>query len=137
LGSVCEAACNVHLLCSSFVPRILDGGIECELYSDIALLDICPANNSKASVHIGLSYRERDALVEVYGQCFIEFSPCGGAINSNKIMAQVWHLSPPACTTNETIECRCLRTRVDERAQNHTVERKSYGRPQDHTDGQK
>ena len=76
LGSLCEAACNVHHLCSLFAPRVLDatsGEVECELYSDIALLDTCPENQVKTSVHIGLSYRERDAFVAAKDQCFVEF----------------------------------------------------------------
>ena len=73
VGSLCEAICNAHQLCSSFIPRILLGGTECELYSDIALLDICPDGQTKTSVNIGLSYRERDALVLADSQCFIPF----------------------------------------------------------------
>ncbi|KAL7535431.1 hypothetical protein ACHAXR_011907, partial [Thalassiosira sp. AJA248-18] len=76
LGSVCEAACNIHHLCSSFVAWVspsTSGGIDCKLYSDVALFDTCPDDQIKTSVHIGLSYRERDALVEAKGQCFIDF----------------------------------------------------------------
>ena len=52
---------------------MLLAGKLCELYSDIALLDTCPENQVKTSVHIGLSYRERDAFVAAKDQCFVEF----------------------------------------------------------------
>ena len=70
--------CNIHSTtqCSAFIPRIVnasDGDIDCDLFSDIALLDECPENETKTSVHVSLSYRHRDALVEARDQCFINF----------------------------------------------------------------
>ena len=69
IGATCQATCNVHQLCSAFV---YDVGI-CELYSDIALLDQCPDGNEKQRIEIGLSYRSRDGMVAVPGNCFVRY----------------------------------------------------------------
>jgi hypothetical protein len=69
IGATCQAACNVHQLCSAFV---FDQGV-CELYSDIALLDHCSDGEVPQRVQIGLSYHSRDGMVAVPGKCFVEY----------------------------------------------------------------
>jgi len=70
IGATCQAACNVHQLCSSFVFN----ETSCELYSDIELFENCPDGESPKRVHIGLSYRSRDGMVKVDNdQCFVEY----------------------------------------------------------------
>lgn len=68
-GGFCEATCNIHQLCSAFV---FNDGI-CNLYSDISLVETCTKGDEKQAVHVGLTYMERDALVDVTGQCFTDF----------------------------------------------------------------
>jgi WSC domain len=67
--STCEALCNTHQLCSSF---IVDNEVGCLLFSDIALTK-CEENETPRLVHTSLSYLERDAMIKVPGQCFVEF----------------------------------------------------------------
>jgi len=69
IGATCQAACNVHQLCSAFV---FDQDV-CELYSDIALLDHCSDDEDPQRVQIGLSYRSRDGMVASPDQCFVEY----------------------------------------------------------------
>ena len=69
VGAACQATCNIHFLCSSFV---FDQD-RCDLYSDIALLNDCEAGFDPQHVQIGLSYRSRDGLVAAPGQCLVEY----------------------------------------------------------------
>lgn len=76
IGATCQAACNVHQLCSSY---IFDKNF-CELYSDITLFSVgdsdialCPNGEGPQRVQIGLSYRSRDGMVEVRDQCFVDY----------------------------------------------------------------
>ncbi|EJK72785.1 hypothetical protein THAOC_05646, partial [Thalassiosira oceanica] len=46
--------------------------VNCNLFSDIALRS-CKSDEKPIHIHLGLTYRERDALVEATGQCFVEF----------------------------------------------------------------
>lgn len=69
LGATCQTQCNVHQLCSSFIVN--DG--ECKLFSDISLVHTCESNQRPERVNIGLSYRSRDGMVAVPGQCFVEY----------------------------------------------------------------
>eukprot|EP00557_Chaetoceros_sp_GSL56_P003094 CAMPEP_0176494246 /NCGR_PEP_ID=MMETSP0200_2-20121128/9982_1 /TAXON_ID=947934 /ORGANISM="Chaetoceros sp., Strain GSL56" /LENGTH=4859 /DNA_ID=CAMNT_0017891967 /DNA_START=343 /DNA_END=14922 /DNA_ORIENTATION=+ len=68
IGGACQASCNIHYLCSSFV---FDQG-RCDLYSDIALFHYSECDEPQ-QVHIGLSYRSRDGLVAAPNQCLLEF----------------------------------------------------------------
>ena len=69
VGAACQASCDIHFLCSSFV---FDQD-RCDLYSDIALLNDCEVGHDPQQVQIGLSYRSRDGLVAAPGQCLIEY----------------------------------------------------------------
>lgn len=69
VGAACQASCNIHFLCSSFVF----GEGTCELFSDIALFAECDENSTPKLVHVGLSYRARDGLVQAPRQSLIEY----------------------------------------------------------------
>lgn len=69
LGTTCQTLCNVHQLCTAFV---FDGE-NCDLYSDVAILDDCPSNEQPTRINVGLSYRWRDAMVAAPGQCPVKF----------------------------------------------------------------
>jgi hypothetical protein len=69
LGSTCQALCNVHQLCSFYV---FEAG--CKLFSDMAIDDPCEeGDDAGVVVHVGLKYRERDALVKADGQCLVDY----------------------------------------------------------------
>ncbi|GFH44128.1 hypothetical protein CTEN210_00602 [Chaetoceros tenuissimus] len=68
VGASCQASCNIHYLCSSFV---FDQG-RCDLYSDIALFRESECVKPE-QVNIGLSYRSRDGLVAASNQCLVEY----------------------------------------------------------------
>jgi hypothetical protein len=75
LASTCQALCNVHQLCSFYV---FEENAVCKLFSDMVIDDACDEGDDDGFVvHVGLKYRERDALVKADGQCLVDYEDLG------------------------------------------------------------